>query len=113
MDRVVRSMVLLTCVGTLLAGCGKKQANCENAITNLIKIEFYGHGRNQSREERKMFDAMMPGEKAKLVDWCERREFSAEDLQCVTDAKNHADWIGCGAFNGDYGPPLPKNMPSP
>jgi hypothetical protein len=108
----LRCAALVTAVAALATGCGKKAATCENAVETLIRIEFYGHGRNPSLDEKRMLDQMLPGEKAKLVDWCRRREFSAEDLQCVVDSRRHDQWIGCGEFNSGYGPPLPAKMPT-
>jgi hypothetical protein len=108
-----RAAVLAVLVAIPLAGCPEKQATCENAIDSLIRIEFYGHGRNPSHDEKKMIDEMLPGARAKLVDWCQHRNFSAADLQCVIDARRHAEWIECGEFNGGYGPPLPATMPKP
>jgi hypothetical protein len=113
MERCVRSAVVWAPVALLVAGCAKKQASCQNAVDNLIRIEFYGNGRNPSRDERKMIEEMLPGERARLVDWCEKREFSQADLQCVVDARRHAEWLACGEFNAGYGPPLPENLPRP
>ena len=112
MKNLGRWVVLGACTTALAAGCGKKAATCENAIDSLLRIEFYGHGRNPSVEERKMIEQMMPGERAKLIDWCRGRDLSSEDLQCVVDARTHEQWIVCGSFNGDYGPPLPVKPPS-
>jgi hypothetical protein len=113
MPRFLRTGGLATCAVMLATGCGQKAATCENAIDSLIRIEFYGHGRNPSRDERKMIEEMLPGTKAKLVNWCMRRGFSAADLQCVIEAKRHAQWIECGEFNRGYGPPLPDHLPAP
>ena len=93
------------------AGCSRKAPTCENAVDSLIRIEFYGHGRNPSLDEKKMIEQMLPGERAKLIAWCEKREFSSADLQCVVDARQRAQWIECGEFNAGYGPPLPASLP--
>jgi hypothetical protein len=104
-------LVLVAIVSALAAGCGTKPANCQNAIDRLIQIEFYGQRRNPSLDEKKMIDQMLPGVRAKLVDWCERREFSTQDLQCVLDSRTHEAWMACGEFNSGYGPPLPEKLP--
>jgi hypothetical protein len=111
MGITVNGVVFGASVIVLAVACGRKAANCENAIDSLVRIEFYGHGRNPSRDEKRMIDAMLPGARANLVDWCQRKQFSAEDLQCVTEAKRHADWVACGDFNRGYGPPLPAATP--
>jgi hypothetical protein len=104
-------LVVLAIVAASAAGCEKKPATCSNAIDRLIQIEFYGNPRNPSLDEKRMIDQMLPGARAKLVDWCERREFSTQDLQCVVDARTHDSWIACGEFNAGYGPPLPEKLP--
>jgi hypothetical protein len=113
MCELVRGSVLVACVAALATGCGSKAPTCENAADNLIRIEFYGHGRNPSLDEQGLIDQMLPGAKAKLVAWCMKREFSSADLQCVVNARRHTEWVGCGEFNSGYGPPLPEKMPKP
>jgi small lipoprotein (TIGR04454 family) len=99
MRNFVKVIILAVGVTALAAGCGKKEATCESAIDNAIKVSMDSDEmKKASPEDKKMAESMMAGLKGEMIKKCKEKKQDAKDLQCAVDAKDAAALKKCGDF---------------
>ena len=102
MRNFVKGIVFASFIGGMAfgsVGCGKKEANCANAVDHAIKLMMDSDEmKKASADEKKMAEAMISGMKGEMVKQCNEKKPDAKDLQCVMDAKKPDDLEKCGGF---------------
>jgi hypothetical protein len=98
MRNFVKGIVFAVGLVALGAGCGKKEANCQNAVDNVVKIMMNSdEAKKASAEEKKMMEAMIGGLKGEMVKQCNESKSpdKAKALECLVGAKSEADLKKC------------------
>ena len=104
MRNFVKGIVFASFVGGMAfgsVGCGKKEANCANAVDHAVKLMMDSDEmKKASADEKKMAEAMISGMKGEMVKQCDEKlkadkAKGEKGLACVMAASKPDDLEKC------------------